>query len=278
MKYKKELRLLKKCVPELVRQAGEVAVKMQVEDKMGARFKSATGNEMADIVTAADHKVQEIILKGLLETDLRWSGILAEEESDLTDKFENRNGIRIAVDPIDGTHRYAHGSLAWEVIVTVYSSNDVLYSCVHAPRINYLVQIDDNDGITVEGKIPEFSVKTSDKLVKATRYKEAVERFPEVKEIIRENALELTDDVEMEELGGRVGTSTGFLSGSFSLLIYPLLLIDKFFPIHYAKYAGLRVIPFGPGREHDDPGEYLRSMDYHSGSIVEGGYVVGSWD
>lgn len=107
----------------LVREAGELAARMRI-DGLAARSKGS----LSDIVTAADHAAEELVV-ARLRRERPQDGILGEEGA----AHVGSSGRTWVIDPVDGTWNYFHGLDWWCSAIALTTDADVLLGAVHHP-------------------------------------------------------------------------------------------------------------------------------------------------
>jgi myo-inositol-1(or 4)-monophosphatase len=111
---------------ELVRDAGILAAGMR-----RAGVESARKTSVTDIVTAADHAGEQLIVERL-RTQRPSDGIVGEEGT-------SQPGYRTwYVDPIDGTYNYACNLPIWCAAISVAERGDALVGAVYDPAADEL--------------------------------------------------------------------------------------------------------------------------------------------
>lgn len=95
---------------DIAREAGDLARRRRDEGVQIAATKSA----LADIVTAADREVEELI-RARLSSERPGDGFFGEESA----ADEGTTGLTWVVDPIDGTVNYAYGIPSYAVSIAV---------------------------------------------------------------------------------------------------------------------------------------------------------------
>lgn len=109
---------------ELVREAGMLAMRMRV-----GRLDVEQKTSVSDIVTAADHAAERLIVERLVR-ERPEDGILAEEGS----RSASRSGRTWVIDPVDGTYNF-HSNLSWWCsALALVDADDVLLGAVHHPH------------------------------------------------------------------------------------------------------------------------------------------------
>lgn len=107
----------------LVREAGQLAARMRA-DGLAATSKGG----LSDIVTAADHAAEELVVARLRE-ERPQDGILGEEGS----AYDGASGRTWVIDPVDGTWNFFHGLDWWCSAIALTTEDDVLLGAVHHP-------------------------------------------------------------------------------------------------------------------------------------------------
>lgn len=126
---------LRNLAIEIARDAGDLARRRRAEGVSIAATKSA----VADIVTAADREVEDLIRARLAERRPR-DGFLGEESGAEC----GSSGVTWVVDPIDGTVNYAYGIPAYAVSIAAVRGEpdpgqwEALAAAVYAPASDEL--------------------------------------------------------------------------------------------------------------------------------------------
>ncbi|KQZ70118.1 inositol monophosphatase family protein [Nocardioides sp. Root151] len=107
----------------LVREAGQLAARMR-SDGLGSQQKT----NVADIVTAADHAAEALIVRALREARPDDS-IVGEEGTD----HVGTSGRTWVIDPVDGTYNFFRGMDWWCSALALTDRDDVLLGAVHHP-------------------------------------------------------------------------------------------------------------------------------------------------
>lgn len=107
----------------LVREAGQLAAHMRL-DGLRATSKGA----LSDIVTAADHAAEELVV-ARLRRERPQDGILGEEGA----AYDGTSGRTWVIDPVDGTWNFFHGLDWWCSAIALTTEDDVLLGAVHHP-------------------------------------------------------------------------------------------------------------------------------------------------
>lgn len=137
------------------RKAGKLACEMQSTTL--SHNKTSSGIMEVDIVTEADIKVQEMILKTMAKTELTECKMMAEEDTSSVGKFNQDGKLIITLDPIDGTSLYSKGKKFFSLIIGLHNKQELLYSYYFCPKINWAVRIVDNK-ITFIGEKPKINL------------------------------------------------------------------------------------------------------------------------
>ncbi|MEM4397833.1 MAG: inositol monophosphatase, partial [Candidatus Woesearchaeota archaeon] len=113
-----------------------------------------------DIVTEADKEIDYYLSEKIKERFPNHS-IFAEESGD--DKKES--DFVWFIDPIDGTHNYAHNDPNFCVSVALAERGEIKYACVYIPMLNEMYYAEKGKGSELNGK--KISVSKIDKLENA---------------------------------------------------------------------------------------------------------------
>ncbi|MBB6629532.1 inositol monophosphatase [Nocardioides sp. KIGAM211] len=114
---------------ELVRAAGQFALRMRAEGAAAGGLGSEQKTSVSDIVTAADHAAERMIVERLAR-ERPGDGILAEEGSRAT----GTSGRTWVIDPVDGTYNFHSGLPWWCSALALVDADDVLLGAVHHPH------------------------------------------------------------------------------------------------------------------------------------------------
>lgn len=109
---------------ELVRDAGRLALRMRADGVDRVEKTSIT-----DIVTAADHAAEALVVRRLRE-ERPDDGILGEEGSEQA----SASGRTWVVDPVDGTWNFFHGLTWWCSALALAEAEEVLLGAVSHPH------------------------------------------------------------------------------------------------------------------------------------------------
>jgi myo-inositol-1(or 4)-monophosphatase len=123
---------------EIAREAGEV---LMAHRGVGFELKGAF-----DLVTAADHASEQLIVKQLKER-FPAHGIVAEEGG----RAEMEAELRWYVDPLDGTTNFAHGFPMWNVTLALARGNEVIAGVIFDPLNRELFAAEQGAGARLNG-------------------------------------------------------------------------------------------------------------------------------
>lgn len=127
------------------------------QGKVAEHQKSATGNRLTDVVTEADLWVQHQLLELFVDTPLKNCQLVAEESSavlqSLQARFTGDSGYQLFLDPIDGTRRFLDGLPYFSCILTLQRQRQPLYTLCYYPRLNWWLQIVENQ-VATSGPVP----------------------------------------------------------------------------------------------------------------------------
>nr|WP_281363740.1 inositol monophosphatase family protein [Nocardioides daedukensis] len=107
----------------MVREAGLLAARMRAEG-----LASQQKSNVADIVTAADHAAEEMIV-AMLRSERPDDAIVGEEGAN----HSGSSGRTWVIDPVDGTYNFFRGMDWWCSALALTSADDVLLGAVHHP-------------------------------------------------------------------------------------------------------------------------------------------------
>ncbi|WP_240617366.1 inositol monophosphatase family protein [Nocardioides speluncae] len=113
---------------DLVREAGALALKMR-QDGLTADHKTS----VSDLVTAADHAAEELVLTRLRAARPA-DGVLGEEGTDQV----GSSGRTWVVDPVDGTYNFFHGLTWWCSALALTAGDQVVLGAVYHPHDDVL--------------------------------------------------------------------------------------------------------------------------------------------
>lgn len=134
--------------PQLGRACGELAVVAgALLRERFARPREVGHKDGTEMVTDADRLSEALILSWLGH---RFPGDAVVSEESGT--FAGRTGRRWIVDPLDGTHNYAHGVPLFAVNIAVEDSKGLLAAATYDPMRGELFQAVRGEGATLNGK------------------------------------------------------------------------------------------------------------------------------
>lgn len=107
----------------LVRDAGTLAHRMRTEG-----LTALTKTSVSDVVTAADHAAEQLVLE-TLATERPGDGVLGEEGA----ARPSRSGRTWVVDPVDGTYNFVAGLDWWCSALALTDGDDLVLGAVHHP-------------------------------------------------------------------------------------------------------------------------------------------------
>lgn len=108
----------------LVRAAGELAASMLADG-----LRASTKTSISDVVTAADHAAEALIVEGLA-TAFPSDAVIGEEGTDR----EGTSGRTWVIDPVDGTWNFVNGLTWWCSALALRDEADVLLGAVFHPH------------------------------------------------------------------------------------------------------------------------------------------------
>ncbi len=114
----------------LVIRAAALASSMREQPGLDVRTKTS----VSDVVTAADHAAEDLVVRTLRE-ERPDDGLLGEEGTDVA----GSSGRRWVIDPVDGTYNFASGSDYWCSAVALLDGGDLLLGAVAHAREGVLV-------------------------------------------------------------------------------------------------------------------------------------------
>jgi len=109
---------------ELVRAAGSLARRMRA-DGVDMSQKSS----ISDIVTAADHAAEELVVSRLREQRPA-DGVVGEEGAEAA----GTSGRTWVIDPVDGTYNFFHGLTWWCSAIALRTGDDAVLGAVFHPH------------------------------------------------------------------------------------------------------------------------------------------------
>lgn len=109
----------------MAHEAGKLALEFQADpERMKIREKGHL-----DLVTAADHAVEDLLRKRISGFDPK-SAILGEEAG-----LAGGAGATWILDPIDGTVNYSRGMPDWAISIAFYDGRELACGVIHAPAL-----------------------------------------------------------------------------------------------------------------------------------------------
>jgi len=221
-----------------IKKAGILALKMQKNITVSKKLN--TGIYGVDIVTEADLKVQEMILSEFAKTELNQCRMAAEENTPSINKFKNKNGFILCLDPIDGTVFYSSKKKFFSIIVSLINKKDILYTYNYFPALKWGYRIL-GDNVKNFGKLPKLptKIKNTSKII--------VHWFRDSKEIDFNTFLKLTNKgytfSTMRDVTDYSGACTLFyLNKVAGFFTTNPNLYDGLVGLHYAKAKKFKII------------------------------------
>jgi fructose-1,6-bisphosphatase/inositol monophosphatase family enzyme len=107
----------------LVRGAGTLAARMR-----GEGLETATKTSISDVVTAADHAAERLVVDTLAE-ERPDDGVLGEEGASRT----GSSGRTWVIDPVDGTYNFVAGLDWWCSAIALTDGEQLVLGAVHHP-------------------------------------------------------------------------------------------------------------------------------------------------
>ena len=107
----------------IVREAGELA-----RDMLAQGLRAERKTSVSDVVTAADHAAERLVLE-ILVRERPDDAVVGEEGA----AREGSSGRTWVVDPVDGTYNFVHGLDWWCSALALRDADDVLVGAVHQP-------------------------------------------------------------------------------------------------------------------------------------------------
>lgn len=114
----------------LVTEAAALAARMRAGSDLDVRSKTS----VSDVVTAADHAAEALVVESLRSERPR-DGLLGEEGTDVP----GSSGRRWVIDPVDGTYNFASGSDYWCSALALMDGDELLLGAVAHARDGVLV-------------------------------------------------------------------------------------------------------------------------------------------
>jgi fructose-1,6-bisphosphatase/inositol monophosphatase family enzyme len=109
---------------DLVREAGGLAREMRV-----AGMQVDTKTSVSDVVTAADHAAEQLVVDHLAAWRPQ-DGVVGEEGA----QRPSGSGRTWVIDPVDGTYNYVHGLTWWCSALALVEGDDVVLGAVYHPH------------------------------------------------------------------------------------------------------------------------------------------------
>ncbi len=107
----------------LVQEAGTLAHRMRAEG-----LETQTKTSISDVVTAADHAAERLIVDALA-AERPDDGVLGEEGA----SRDGTSGRRWVIDPVDGTYNFVAGLDWWCSALALVDGDDLVLGAVHHP-------------------------------------------------------------------------------------------------------------------------------------------------
>jgi myo-inositol-1(or 4)-monophosphatase len=225
-----------------------------------------------DVVTAADRDAQRAVIDAVREAYPE-DPVVGEEEGAL--KAVPDEGATWVVDPIDGTSNFVRGTRTWTTSVVAVLDGEPVAAANVAPALGDTYAAD-AEGTTRNGESrsvsreadpkaaavsPGFWWDADDRAAYAASYREAVDRFGDVRHI---GSAQLTLSM----------VATGELDGAFTTLeVTPW---DALAGVRMIRAAGGVVTDLGGERwRHDSEGLIASNGDVHDGLLAAAHAVAG---
>ncbi|WP_296607296.1 inositol monophosphatase family protein, partial [Nocardioides sp.] len=107
----------------LVRDAGTLAARMRADG-----VETATKSSISDVVTAADHAAERLVVDGL-SLERPEDGVLGEEGA----ARQGTSGRTWVIDPVDGTYNFVAGLDWWCSAIALTDGDRLVLGAVHHP-------------------------------------------------------------------------------------------------------------------------------------------------
>lgn len=209
--------------------AGELSVKLQ--SGIVAKKKLATGTYEIDVVTDADIEIQETILSALSKTKLSACRVVAEEKTESVNKFNQNGDILLAIDPIDGTYRYAAGAPIYSIIISIQKLGLPLYTFTHYPAIGWTHRFIGKTHYE-NGQRPTLSIKNINRVITYS-HGNPKEKVPEA--IRQKLETRCYTFLDKKELTSNCGATTLLLANAVEgYYCEDPLVVDGLVGMHYA--------------------------------------------
>jgi len=111
----------------LVRDAGTLAAKMR-----DAGLETATKTSISDVVTAADHAAERLVVD-TLAVERAADGVLGEEGA----SHAGTSGRTWVIDPVDGTYNFVSGLDWWCSALALTDGDELVLGAVHHPATGH---------------------------------------------------------------------------------------------------------------------------------------------
>lgn len=158
--------------------------------------------------------------------------MIAEEKTELVDKFDPEGEFLLTIDPIDGTYRYAAGESVYSLIVTIQKGGLPLYTFDHYPAINWTHRFAGKEHKEF-GKRPILDFSMAKEKVITYPYGNPAKKMPET--LQREIAKRGYKFVVGKELSPGFGGKAALLSDNVNgCYCEDPLAVDGLVGLHYA--------------------------------------------
>ena len=239
--------LLESLEPALMR-VSELAVAMQ--GQVEVEHKTETGNLRADVVTAADRRVQHELLVLLSSTDLRSCRLLTEEEEsshgpDLRRCFDPEGKLYLTIDPIDGTKRFTEGRAWFSTIIGLHNGVRPLYTFVYYPALRWWIRLRGETATMSAPSPPEPELEAVPGDLRSTVVYTAGDPRAEIPSLVKrleETGTRFTHSDEVGPWGSKYLLLTGQAGGYYTSNPN---LYDGLFGLHYGLCSGAEIVAHG---------------------------------
>jgi len=229
------IELIQKYEPVFL-EAGKLSVKLQSE--VTAKKKLATGTYEIDVVTDADIQIQETILSALSKTELSECRVVAEEKTEFVNKFNPDGELLLAIDPIDGTYRYAAGTPIYNMIISIQRFGVPLYTFTHYPAIGWTHKFIGKVH-RESGQRPILSIKNTKNVITYS-YGNPKEKVPEI--VRQKMEARGYTFLDKKELTSDCGATTILLAEAVGgYYCEDPLVVDGLVGMHYALARNLEI-------------------------------------
>mgnify|MGYP002398920804 CR=1 FL=1 len=200
MKYKKELELLVKSVPEIYHKA--------VSNETKITFKQRN-----EVVTSTDLYIEEELIK-IIHRQFPDDRIHSEEFNRNTE-LGDRTWL---IDPIDGTSNYVHKLNLFVIQVALYDKGEVVLSYIHVPTISKTFYATKGEGSFLNGKqISVYSLgKQPNRLMSMVGLSHQTEKDKSI--FMHLIAFSYKNDIKIRILGSLGYEMAAMAEGSFVML------------------------------------------------------------